>query len=185
VMGVSGYLGTPGTTGGIASSTDETGVYGWANTSMSSTGVWGDSWDGTGVAGTGYWGVYGLGQIGVVGDSDGSGTGVYGFAGNTAAPAPTSGVGVQATAGSTSQVALNVSGKARFSRSGRTRILAGGSARRINMAGVTTSSYIIATLQTRRTGVYVHAVVPAAGYFTIYLNKTVSAATYIGYLVIN
>jgi hypothetical protein len=53
------------------------------------------------------------------------------------------------------------------------------------MVGVTTSSYILATLQTRRAGVYVHAVVPAAGYFTIYLNKNVSAATYIGYLVIN
>jgi hypothetical protein len=53
------------------------------------------------------------------------------------------------------------------------------------MPGVTASSYIIATLQTRRAGVYVHAVVPAAGSFTIYLNKTVTAATVVGYLVIN
>ena len=53
------------------------------------------------------------------------------------------------------------------------------------MVGVTGSSYIIATLQTRRAGVYVHAVVPAAGYFTIYLNKIVTGGTAVGYLVIN
>jgi len=50
---------------------------------------------------------------------------------------------------------------------------------------VTTSSYIIATPQTNRAGLFVQAVVPAAGKFTIYLNKSVSATTYIGYLVIN
>jgi hypothetical protein len=53
------------------------------------------------------------------------------------------------------------------------------------MAGVSTSSYVIATLQTRRIGVYVHAVVPGTGYFLIYLNKAVTANTYVGYLVIN
>jgi hypothetical protein len=80
---------------------------------------------------------------------------------------------------------LNVTGKAKFSRSGRTSIASGQYARKITMAGVTTSSYVIATLQTRRTGVYVHAVVPGTGYFYIYLNKAVTATTYVGYLVIN
>ena len=45
------------------------------------------------------------------------------------------------------------------------------------MGGVSTASFILATLQTKRTGIYVIAVVPAAGYFTIYLNKAVSSTT--------
>jgi hypothetical protein len=53
------------------------------------------------------------------------------------------------------------------------------------MTGVTASSYIIATAQTRRSGVFVQVVVPAAGKFTIYLNKVVSGTTYVGFLVIN
>jgi hypothetical protein len=56
-------------------------------------------------------------------------------------------------AGSTSQVALNVNGKAQFSRSGRTSMSAGSKKKTITMAGVTTSSYIIATLQTNLAGV--------------------------------
>jgi hypothetical protein len=181
-----GIVGLVGTGTGVAPNTGEVGIYGFSDVSDNSTGVWGDTASGVGVFGTGSAGVYGVGQVGVVGDVGAAGTGVYGFSGTGFPPfPPPAGVAVQATAGSTAQTALSVSGKARFSRSGRTRILAGRSARRINMAGVTTSSYILATLQTRRAGVYVHAVVPAAGYFTIYLNKTVSAATYIGYLVIN
>jgi hypothetical protein len=180
-----GIVGVTGTGAGIANNTGEVGVYGFSDVSGNSTGVWGDTTNGYGLIGSGLVGVYGTGQLGVVGDVSATGTGVYGFAGSSVAPIPPAGVGVQATAATTAQVALSVTGKARFSRSGRTRILAGRSARRINMAGVTTSSYIIATLQTRRTGVYVHAVVSAAGYFTIYLNKIVSAQTYIGYLVIN
>jgi hypothetical protein len=180
-----GIVGLVGTGTGVAANTGEVGIYGFSDVSINSIGVWGDTASGYGMIGSGLVGVYGTGQVGVVGDVSATGTGVYGFAGTSVAPTPPAGVAVQATAATTAQVALNVSGKAKFSRSGRARVLSGRSARRINMAGVTTSSYIIATLQTRRTGVYVHAVVPAAGYFTIYLNKTVSAATYIGYLVIN
>jgi hypothetical protein len=180
-----GVVGVVGTAGAIANNTGEVGIYGFSDLSGNSTGVWGDTGSGYGVLGTGYVGVYGNGAIGVVGDVNVTGTGVYGFVGSSFPPVPPVGVAVQATAATTAQTALNVSGKAKFSRSGRARVLAGHSARRINMVGVTTSSYIIATLQTRRSGVYVHAVVPSAGYFTIYLKKTVSAATYIGYLVIN
>jgi len=168
-----------------ATSTDETGVYGFANVSGNSVGVWGDTPDGYGLYGTGYFGVYGIGQVAVVGDTGASGTGVYGFAGLGDPSAPTAGVAVEATAGSIAELALKVNGRVRFSRSGRARVLAGRSSRKVTMAGVTTSSYVIATLQTHRAGVFVSAVVPAAGYFTIYLNRTVSALTYIGYLVIN
>jgi hypothetical protein len=181
-----GVVGVVGTGAGIANNTGEVGIYGFSDVSDNSTGVWGDTASGVGVFGTGTAGVYGIGQVGVVGDVGAAGTGVYGFSGAGFAPfPPPAGVAVQATAGSPAQVALNVSGKAKFSRSGRTVIARGRSSRRINMVGVTGSSYIIATLQTRRAGVYVHAVVPAAGYFTIYLNKIVAGGTAVGYLVIN
>jgi hypothetical protein len=181
-----GVVGQVGTGGGIATNTGEVGVYGFSDVSGNSTGVWGDTANGVGVFGTGSIGAYGLGSVGVVGDADATGTGVYGFAGSGFPPLPPpSGVAVQATAGTPAQVALNVTGKAKFSRSGRTVIARGRSARKITMVGVTGSSYIIATLQTRRAGVYVHAVVPAAGSFTIYLNKIVTGATAVGFLVIN
>lgn len=190
-----GVAGLAGPQDLASDNTDEVGVYGFANTSSGSAGMWGESSDGFGVVGSaGYvgvgafgssYGLYAFGRVAVTGEGDVTDTGVYGFAGSAAAPTPPAGVGVQASAGSTSQIALNVTGKAKFSRSGRTYVSANASSRKITMAGVTTSSYIIATLQTRRTGVYVHAVVPAAGSFTIYLNKAVTATTYVGYLVIN
>jgi hypothetical protein len=193
VIGVAGAAGAPGDPGMIALNTDESGVYGFSNISQNSAGVWGDSAGGsgvlgsggTGVLGFGYYGVYAFGRVAVTGEAYTTETGVYGYSGANPAPLPPAGVGVQATAGSTAQVALNVTGKAKFSRSGRTYIAAGQYARKITMAGVTSSSYVIATLQTRRTGVYVHAVVPGTGYFYIYLNKAVTATTYVGYLVIN
>lgn len=183
-----GVVGIGGDATNMAPNTDETGVYGWSDDvsqSSATTGVWGDSFNGTGVYATGYWGVYAFGHVSVTGDADSTGTGVYGFAGSSAAPNPPTHVAVAATAGSTAETALQVSGKVKFSRSGRTYIASGSYARKITMAGVTASSYVIATLQTRRTGVYVHAVVPGTGYFYIYLNKAVTATTYVGYLVIN
>ena len=63
MVGVSGSLALPA----IADNTDETGVYGFADMSANSTGVWGDSNQGTGVAGSGDWGVFGTGAIGVYG----------------------------------------------------------------------------------------------------------------------
>ena len=53
------------------------------------------------------------------------------------------------------------------------------------MAGVTSASYVIATVQTNKAGVYVRAVVPAGGKFTIYLSKAPTAAIVVGYLVVN
>ena len=198
-----GVIGVGGSAVDKAPNTDETGVYGFSNISEGSTGVWGDSFIGTGVYGVGVTGVFGQGDAGVVGDGNygvyGFGrqgvtghavtgeTGVYGFVGSATAvpPVPPVNTAVRAYSASSTYVALDVFGKAKFSRSARIAISANTSSKKITMAGVTTGSYIIATLQTRRTGVYVHAVVPAAGSFTIYLNKAVTATTYVGYLVIN
>jgi hypothetical protein len=173
-----------------------TGAYAVAN-GASPTGVWGEggtatTGSSTGVYGEGDTGVWGYGGWGVFGASDSSGTGVYGFSGASVPSAPAhvgvfgysdSGTGVYAKSASNG-TALYVNGKARFSRSGRTSIAAG-SSKKITLAGVTSSSYVIATLQTNRAGLTVQSVVCGAGSFTIYLNKSVSATTSIGYLVIN
>lgn len=180
-----GVIGTMGDTTGEAANTDETGVYGYADASPSSSGVVGHSHQGWGVIGAGAVGVLGVGTWGVLGDVGVTSIGVYGNVGAAEAPIVAGGIGVLARAQTTSQVALKVLGKAQFSRSGRTSIAPGSSTKTITMAGVTTSSYIIATLQTNRSGIYVRAVVPAAGTFKIYLNTTVPGTTYIGYLVIN
>ena len=81
--------------------------------------------------------------------------------------------------------ALSVHGKLKLSRSGRANVYAGHSTRVVTLAGVTTSSYIVATPQTNRSGLFVQAVVAGTGKFTIYLNKVVSGTTRIGYIVIN
>ena len=188
-----GVIGISGDDTNIAANTGETGVYGFSTTTPISNGIWGDSVIGagvygtgdTGVYGSGYWGIYGTGQIGVMGDATSGETGVYGFAGDTTPPDPAPGVGVQAVAGSDLQTALKVTGKVKFSRSGRVAVAAGASSKKVTMGGVNASTYVVATLQKRRTGVYVQAVEPGIGYFTIYLNKAVSSSTYVGYLVIN
>jgi hypothetical protein len=56
----------------------------------------------------------------------------------------------------------------------------------VTMAGVSTSSYVIATLQTLATsGCYIRAVVPTTGSFTIYLSRTPAKTAYVGYIVVN
>ena len=93
------------------------------------------------------------------------------------------GTGVHAVA--TTGVALKVTGKAQFSRSGRATVAAGHTSVLVKLAGVTTSSYVIATPQAKRAGVFVQAVVPAGGSFTIHLSRAPLVATTVGYLVIN
>ena len=125
-----------------------------------------------------------LTDAGVQGQSD-TGAGVYGSAGAGAGVHGSANTGTGVIADSTYGTALQVIGRSRFSRSGRKAIAAGHSSVKVPMLGVTTSSYVVATLQTHRTGVYVAAAVPAAGSLTIYLNRAVTATTYVGFLVIN
>lgn len=181
--GVTGYTGDGSSL--PLDGTNETGVYGFSNDSVNSTGVWGDSFAGTGVAGTGDWGVFGTGREGVVGIVGATGTGIHGFAGATGFVGGPAGVGVYAAAGSTSQTALQVSGKIKLSRSGRKAIGSTATSLKVAMSGVTTSSYVVATLQTSVSGCYVRAVVCATGSFTIYLSKAPGKTAYIGYVVIN
>ena len=87
--------------------------------------------------------------------------------------------------GSGADVALDVRGKVKFSRSGRVTILSGRSSIKVNLLGVTTSSRVFAVLHSNRSGRYVRAVVPTTGSFTIYLNTTVTSNTFIAWFVVN
>jgi hypothetical protein len=82
-------------------------------------------------------------------------------------------------------LALDVVGKVRFNRSGRTSVASGQSTKTIKLAGVTSSSRVFAVLHSNRSGRYVRAVVPTGGSFKIYLNATVSSSTYVAWFVLN
>ena len=171
----------------------ESGVYGYAGFSDTSSGVAGASPSGAGVVGAsiagfgvygfGQWGVYGNGWPGVLGVSEG-GTGISGHGGDLTDPVPPANTGVLASASAVG-TALDVRGKAKFSTARRVRIAKGASSIRVRLAGVTSASLVIATLQQSRAGVYVQAAVPTTGAFTIYLNRKLTVATYVAYFVIN
>jgi hypothetical protein len=147
-----------------------TGILGWAPGSPTAdtigVGVQGIS-DDFGVYGSGNVGVYGFGTFGIIGES-----------GSTAA-------GVTALARSSTDLALDVRGKVKFSRSGRSAVAAGHATKTVTVAGVTSSSMIMALMQTNRSSRWVRAVVPASGKFTIYLNASVSSTTYVAWFILN
>jgi hypothetical protein len=85
----------------------------------------------------------------------------------------------------TTAIALQVIGKTQFSKSGVATVLAGQSNVVVHVTQITDASFAVATLQQNRTGVFVQAVthqVPAST-IKIILNKTVSADTKVGWLV--
>ncbi len=145
-----------------------TGLYSWAPTGDLNfgIGVYGDS-DDLGVVGVGSVGVLGVGDIGIVGES---------FSSNP---------GVLAIGQSASSLALEVIGKVRFSRSGRTTVRRGRSTRTVSLAGVTSTSHVLAVIHNNRGGRWVRAVVPTSGKFKIYLNATVPVRTSVAWFVIN
>jgi hypothetical protein len=154
----------------------------------SGTGLYGYTLTGTGVLAVGGGTGSGLaasssGGTGAVGASY-TGTGVYGYAGSTSAPALAGpAAGVVARADDTSKLALRVIGRAAFSFSGKATIAANQSSVTVIRPGVTAGSLIIATPSTNRAGVYVQSAVAGAGKLTIYLNKKVTGATKVSYLI--
>ncbi len=124
--------------------------------------------------------------IGVEGDSSGTGSGVYGLAKSNGVGVfgdTTSGTGVIAR--STNGTALDVRGKAAFSRSGLVTVAAGTATRKVTLAGVTTASMILATAQ-QDGAVYVRSAVPASGSFTIHLTgKAPAGGLKVAYFVLN
>jgi hypothetical protein len=169
-------VGAAGDQTNIAANTGWTGIYGWvpgvppAVTDSFGTGVWGDS-DDVGVIGTG--------GVGVRGD------GFFGMVAVGANDPAAAGLRTWGWDGSGNWVALDVRGKAKFSRSGRSTIAAGKSTIKINMVGVAFGSLVFAVLRHNRANRFVRAVVPTAGSFTIYLNAPVTSATYVVWFVLN
>jgi hypothetical protein len=170
-------------------------------------GVWGDG-TGDGVFGTGPTGVLGEGgAYGVYGNGD---TGVYGYGsdgngvfGETAIPT-TSGVygqndttgfgvagrsndGTGVLADSINGTALQVTGKAVFSRSGKATVKAGATTVVVKNVALTTDSLVLATLQQVEAGIYVAGVVPSAANskFTIYLNQAPTGALKVAWFIVN
>jgi hypothetical protein len=182
--GVAGFVGS-----GIELNTFdaiEAGVFGLGGGGTSTTaGVWGHTVTGVGVYGSGPWGVYGTGAVGVTGDVAPGGTGVYGFVGTTTPPIPTGSVAVEARVASTSHLALNVVGRAKFSRSGRILIGAGKSSIVISLTGVSASSLVFANLYTYRSGTWVISATPTTNTITIRLNKTLTSSAYVVWFVLN
>lgn len=153
--------------------------------------------DGTGVVGFGGGsgaGVVGFGGIsngaGVTGDGDGGGDGVRGLASTgtglrgTATNSQGAGVLAENTADGN---ALQVVGKAAFSRSGLLTVAAGSSKATQTGVALTSASLVLVTLQRHATGLYVLAAVPnvSGSSFTVYLSNTVSASTKVAWFVIN
>jgi hypothetical protein len=151
------------------------------------TGVFGQSYiaHGNSVEGLTYAGVGVDGEstgptgIGVQGLTSGNGTAVYGD--NTGATGTgvfgdaTTGTGV--VAHSTNGTALAVNGPAHFSQSGIAVVPSGSKSVTVTIAGVTTSSMILATVQ-QAGGFYVKYAVPATESLTIFINKApISPAT--------
>lgn len=153
--------------------------------------------DGTGANGIGVhgshagngWGVYGTSQggIGVFGNAT-TGTGVEG-SGTTGVFGVTSsqhGVGVlaQNTGGG---LALKVDGLAAFSRSGVATVPPGKS-QVTHSLPLTSTSFVLATIQGNVTGLYVRGVTIAAGSpgsLTIHLSNAVKSSTNVAWLAVN
>ena len=114
-----------------------TGVFGSAPTAPIETGtfgagVWGDSED---------TGVYGSGDTGVQGF--GASAGVYGYGGiGVVGESATTSAGVLALGQSATDLALEVQGKVKFSRSGRATLGSGKSSIKVTLAGVSSGSRV-------------------------------------------
>jgi len=191
-----GILGASGGDIGVkAISYDNYGVFGI--TTIGSAAIHGEhSHGGAGVEGTsdsgpGLFGfsasgrgVKGAGRIGIQGDVGPTQTAVHGFVGPTAAPLPPTGVAIVAQAADSSFVALHVKGRAKFDRSGVLTVGSNTASVTKSLAGVTSSSLVLAVLAEDLAGIWVRAAVPAAGSFTIHLNKPVANAATVTWFVL-
>jgi hypothetical protein len=183
---------TAGNLYGLDVSGADIGIIGEGRRPQGGIGVEGDGLTGVDgqsnlLGGTGVMGASTAAQgIGVEGESDGSGSGVYGLANATGVGVfgdTTNATGVLAR--STTGKALDVRGKATFSRSGQVTIAAGTTSKKITLTGVTTASMILATAQQDST-VYIRSAVPASGSFTIHLTgQAPTGGLKVAYFVLN
>lgn len=188
--GVVGYSGNgsapsgPAKTGVYGEATQDAGSRGLSGFTLAGQGVHGDATSGQGVAGaatTGQ-GVKGSATTGdgVLGQST-SGKSVHGVSttGQAVAGEATTGIGVRAVA--TTGYALDVAGRARFSRSGSVSIGANKTSVDVTVpGGLSGTPLVFAVIQYGRVGVWVTGARPnwpSAGKIRIYLNKVASTTT--------
>jgi hypothetical protein len=199
VLGVDNQS-TSGTTG--VSSSDITGLHG-RTTASNATGVFGEalSDDGTGVHGVGsLFGVRGdgpfgidgestiAGGVGVVGSASGvGGRGVHGAGSERGVNGTSDNIGVygqgglvglygaSAAPGGTG-VGLRVYGRSVFRTAGVATVPSGAKKVTVNLAGVTSTDMVLATVQ-QNGAFFVKNAVAASGKFTIYLNKAPTSPT--------
>jgi hypothetical protein len=164
----------------------DAGVYGFADHTDISGGVWGESLGGIGVLGTGALGVFAFGLDALQAVADG-GTAVQGHAGPGDPPVPPDyPVALLGTVTTNAQVGLEARGRVRFpNRSGRATIAAGRSSVTVNVSGVTSGNIVFAVLNGGGGGGrWVRAAVPYAGKIAIYLNGAVTTSTAVAWLVL-
>jgi hypothetical protein len=174
-----------GGVGVLGDNPDPAGVGMWGRSAHGSA-VLGESDDGFGLEAYGSVGVYASGgAVAVVGDVD-QATGLQGWTG--VAVAPDSGINVGVWAGAENgRTALKVQGVVRMNRSGRVSMGSGTSSKKFAVpGGIASTSLGFATLQANRSGTYVQAVVnsTADSSIIIYLNKALTTATYVAWVVI-
>jgi hypothetical protein len=165
------------------------GVEGIATADDVGIGVKGQSLRGAAVLGTIGGSFEYFGKTGIHGDSD-SGYGVTGRSlhGTAVQGRTDDGVAVHASAGLDAAIALKVDGQARFSRSGKATVLAGHTTVVVSPVHVTSSSFVVATIQgAGASGIYVRnvSVSVANSRFTIRLSKAPSVNTIVGWFLLN
>ncbi|MGO9559785.1 MAG: hypothetical protein ACLPQS_06990 [Acidimicrobiales bacterium] len=181
--------------GVLADGVNNYGLQGQDDSTSGGVGVVGQSTNGIGVSGT----ITNSTSIhpAVLGSTNGSGCGVYGEstkAGGTGAKGQgthgatgvygqsDTGTGVAAT--STSGDALHVVGRVVFSQSGLSMVAANKKSVKVTAADITTSSIVLATLQTKAGAIAVANAVPASGSFTINLTAAHSSPVKVAWFVI-
>jgi hypothetical protein len=190
---VLGAKNTTTTTTEIENGTDIVDVF-VARSTAGGSAVVGDSELGTGVLGTGVHGVEGSSQegMGVLGVSA-TGTGVLGhitLSGSGVRGHSFSAGGVGVLASAEAGTALQVAGRARFSRSGRATVAAGRSSVDVDLrtnGGLAGTPLCFANLTSYRIGTYVIAArpnYPSTGKLRIYLNKAATSSAYVAWLVL-
>jgi hypothetical protein len=163
----------------------DAGVYGFADQTDISGGVWGESLGGIGVLGTGALGMFAFGLDGFQAVADG-GTAVQGHVGPADPPAPPDyPVALFGTVSANAQVGLEAHGRVRFpSRSGRATIAAGRSSVTVKVSGVTSSNIVFAVLNSGGGGRWVRTAVPYTGKIAIYLNAAATTSTRVAWLIL-
>jgi len=175
------YIGVNGTGTGTGGSVGVRGVT--QSPSTNSDGVWGlNSGQGNGVFGL----ANNSGASGVYGQNNGDGYGVAGRAANGNGVLGDSANGTGVWANSSAGLALRVTGRANFSRSGVVVVQAGHTSAIVTGMQLSGSSFVLATLQNNNGNVALKNAVPIPQYGAIQLNLTAAptANVIVGWLVL-